>query len=609
MKFIPKLLYVFPSKSSILVPWFLAFVFSSILEIVGIGIVGPFIGLASNPNLIYENLWISKVYDSLKFSEINYFVAFLGFVVVVIFLIKSFISWSIQSRIFKFSYLQREKLIARLMHGYLEAPYTVYLNKNSAQIIQNILIQTSTFADSIINPLLNAASNTVAILAISFLLCLVSPLAVLSLIFISVPLFLLLNLFKEKVKHWGKELHEANLGIIRGVNHSLGGFKETRIIGCGSYFAGETLHFAHLYAEASLRVFAFKLCPRFLVEILLVVFVVGFTAISLLLNQDMQKLTPTLSIFAVASIRLIPSFTGVANSINVLRGSSYSLGQLYLDLKELETERMEVLSHRRSLAHGQVNGFQEAGNHSVQFKKEISLDRLEYRYPSASNNAIDGVFLSIPKGQSIAIIGRSGAGKTTLVDVVLGLLVPQEGDIQVDGVSIYDNLRSWQDLVGYIPQSIFLIDDTIERNIAFGVPDQLIDVERLYKAIDAAQLTEVVANLPDGIKTRVGERGVMLSGGQRQRVGIARALYHEREILVLDEATSALDNETESLVTESIKLLSGIKTMIIIAHRLTTVEHCDQVYVMEKGRIVRSGTYKEVVLGDSSLLSGGALKD
>jgi len=219
-----------------------------------------------------------------------------------------------------------------------------------------------------------------------------------------------------------------------------------------------------------------------------------------------------------------------------------------------------------------------------------------YRYPEASELSLDQISFKIKKGESIALIGKSGAGKTTLVDVILGLLDLESGDIKVDGVSIYENLRSWQNLVGYIPQSIFLTDDTIERNIAFGVPDDQIDQGRLYKAIAAAQLEELVEQLPDGIKTGVGERGLRLSGGQRQRIGIARALYHEREILVLDEATAALDNETESRVTAAINSLAGTKTLIVIAHRLSTVENCDRIYMLEKGQVVKSGSYQEVVL-------------
>ncbi|MEO1673567.1 MAG: ATP-binding cassette domain-containing protein, partial [Cyanobacteria bacterium J06631_2] len=214
----------------------------------------------------------------------------------------------------------------------------------------------------------------------------------------------------------------------------------------------------------------------------------------------------------------------------------------------------------------------------------------------SSVEAISDMSLVVNRGESIALIGKSGAGKTTLVDLILGLLTPQSGDIKVDGKSIYENLRGWQNLIGYIPQSIFLIDDSLERNIAFGAPDHLIDRNRLDVAIEAAQLTKVVGNLPHGIKTQLGERGVLLSGGQRQRVGIARAIYHEREILVLDEATAALDNETEGLITQSIRSLGGNKTMIHIAHRLTTVEHCDRIYLLDQGRIIKSGSYEDVVM-------------
>jgi ABC-type multidrug transport system fused ATPase/permease subunit len=277
-----------------------------------------------------------------------------------------------------------------------------------------------------------------------------------------------------------------------------------------------------------------------------------------------------------------------------LRNSSYTLDIIYRDLKETEKHQFEN-SLEQSVKN--VNLIDSAHNESktMLFNNQVALKNVTYRYSGISEAAITDISLSIEKGESIALIGKSGAGKTTLVDVILGLLKLENGDILVDGVSIYNDLRSWQNLIGYIPQSIFLIDDTIERNIAFGVPDHLIDNEKLNKAIRASQLTELIEQLPNGIKTSVGERGVRLSGGQRQRVGIARTLYHDREILVLDEATAALDNETERLVTESIRALSGIKTMIIIAHRLTTVKHCDRVYLLEKGRIVKSGSYQEVV--------------
>jgi ABC-type multidrug transport system fused ATPase/permease subunit len=597
IKYLSKFLYIFPSNNLILIPWFIVFISISFIEIFGIGIIGPFIALAMKPSLIQQNYWLNLVYNHSGLNQTRDFIVSLGFLIVILFCVKSVIAWYSNSYLFKFSYLQKEKLIAKLIHGYVEAPYTLYLNKNSSQIIQTVIWQTNLFADNILSTLLTFSSNCINIIAISILLCIISPFAVLALLFIAIPLFLLFNSFKNKMLWWGKELHHASEEMIRGINHALGGFKETRIIGCGPYFEKETVEQARRFAKASIGFYGFRLSPRYIVETILVIFLIGFISISLLLKQDIEQLAATLSIFGIASIRLIPAFTNVTNGLSSLRNSSYALDLLYSDLKELEIQVLNLDSDRlTSLNLGKRYNENHKVHQELNFTKEITLKEVIYRYPNALDNALTGISLTITKGQSIAFIGKSGAGKTTLVDVILGLLTPQEGDIKVDGISIYDNLRSWQNLIGYIPQSIFLIDDTIERNIAFGVPDHLIDHDRLNQAIKAAQLVEVVENLPDGLTTRVGERGVMLSGGQRQRVGIARALYHEREILVLDEATSALDNETEKYVTEAIKSLSGTKTMIMIAHRLTTVEHCDRIYMMEKGQIVKSGSYQEVVL-------------
>jgi ABC-type multidrug transport system fused ATPase/permease subunit len=330
--------------------------------------------------------------------------------------------------------------------------------------------------------------------------------------------------------------------------------------------------------------------PRFVVEAFMISFLIGFTLLFINLNRgNEENLTAVLGIFALASIRLLPATGNLISGINVIRTNTHALDTLFFDLKELEKREFKsnIAPKNFSL------------NRDLQpilFEQQLTLDRLTYQYPNAQNKALKEISLTINKGQSIGLIGKSGSGKTTMVDVLLGLFVPQSGDIKVDGISIYSNLRAWQDQLGYVPQTIFLIDDTIERNIAFGVADHLIDQERLKKAIAMAQLTEVIEQLPNGIKTMVGERGVLLSGGQRQRIGIARVLYHEREILVFDEATAALDTETERLVTEATKALSGKKTIIIIAHRLSTIEHCDRIYQLDQGRIVKSGSYQEVVL-------------
>ncbi len=592
--YLSKFLYVLPAKKSSLMILLFLFLFVSALEVVGIGLIGPFISLASNPEqVIQENNWVRWFYNFIGLTQANQMVAVIGIIVVLIFCFKSLMSWSIQSYIFKYSYIQRGRLVSKLMRAYLDAPYTFYLTKNSASLIDHVVGETAKFANSILSTLLNSTANLFTLIAISILLCIASPLAVVSLILIALPLALLLHLFRERVQVWGKELYEANQGMMRSVNHGLGAFKETRVIGCAPYFEEDCVNQAERFANASIGFYAFKLSPRYLTEAMLVIFLVGFTSISLFFNQNMEELTSTLSIFALASIRLIPAFSNLTSGISTLKNSSYALNQLYSDLKELEN--LESDKNQEQIDH--LNLVQDLNPQALTFNHKIVLDQVTYRYQNAVELALEKVSLTLEKGQSVAFIGKSGAGKTTLADIILGLLTPQSGDIQVDDQSIYSNLRAWQNLIGYIPQSIFLTDDTIERNIAFGVPDHLIDSERLDKAIQGAQLKDVVDNLPDGVKTRVGERGVRLSGGQRQRVGIARALYHEREILVLDEATSALDNETESLVTDAIQSLSGSKTMIIIAHRLTTVKHCDCIYKMKKGQIIQSGSYQEVVLG------------
>jgi ABC-type multidrug transport system fused ATPase/permease subunit len=406
--------------------------------------------------------------------------------------------------------------------------------------------------------------------------------------------FGLLHPMKDRLTRWNKEGFHAYGEMIRITNHGLGGLKETRIIGCESYFEDQMEEQSKIYAKSNTLASSYGNLPRFVLEPLMMSFLIGFTFLFITLNQDKtQNLTGVLGIFALASVRLLPAFGNLISGINVIRGNSYSLDRLFFDFKELETEKLISNFDSARVSHKLL----PKGQQTFQFSDRVILNSLTFQYPNTTRNILEDISLSIRKGESIGLIGKSGAGKTTLVDVILGLFIPQFGDIKVDGVSVYSDLRSWQNMLGYVPQSIFLIDDTLERNIAYGVADHLIDQNKLKKAIAMAQLGKVVEQLPDGVKTIIGERGVLLSGGQRQRVGIARVLYHEREILVFDEATAALDTETEHLITEATKALAGSKTIIIIAHRLSTIEHCDCIYQLEQGRILKSGSYQEVIVG------------
>lgn len=595
--YISKVLYVLGTQKKELVLILLSFIFVSCVEVFSIGLIGPFVSMATRPDLIYQNDILSLAYTQLNLNNEKLFVAALGIFITCVFCIKSFIVWRVKTNVYGFSSTQQVLLREKLVSSYLDAPYTFHLGKNSAHIINNILSETFKFTYRVLNPLLESIANIFIVLFIIILLGITSWITVISVLIIFLPLFLLFARFKVLIAKCGKESSEANQEIVRTINHGLGGIKETKVIGCGFYFQEQLVEEAKRFSRAQKLFYAFNVTPRIIVETVLVVFIIGFASVSLIMSQDISNQTALLSVFAIASIRLIPAATQVANGLSSLKNSSFTVNKLYSDLKELDASKAHDDISKRSTDSFNISKDGIEKQSLMSFEQSIKLKEISYTYPKSSKPSLTNLSLEIEKGSSIALIGKSGAGKTTLVDVILGLLIPQSGDILVDNCSIYDNnLRAWQNLIGYIPQSIFLIEDTIQRNVAFGVPDNLIDPERLQKALASAQLLDFVNSLPEGHDTMVGERGARLSGGQRQRIGIARALYHERDILVLDEATAALDNETENLITESIRSLSGKKTVIIIAHRLTTIQHCDRVYVMEQGQIMRSGSYEEIVL-------------
>ena len=601
-KYLSKVWYILKGSRKSLPLLLFVFVLSSVAEALGIGLIGPFLNLASNPDSLHQIPLLKWAYLQLNLQSSNQFILIVGLVIGIVFCLKSVLYFLAQKYINSYSFNQKAKLTSRLLKAYLTVPYTFYLRKNSASIINNISNETIWFTYGCLLPLLGGIANLIIVSILLLLLARTDLRLLLLILAVLLPTFLLFYRLRAQFKQWGKEMVQANEETIQIVNHSLGGLKETRVIGCEAYFQQQIEQQAQIMANATSRFSTFQKVPRIVIETSLVLFLVIFISVSqLVFEQNIQELIPALAIFAVASMRLIPAISQLVQAMSQMQNRSVTVTQLYLDLKEIEEQKGMSLEPSLNLTLNDLGGFKNEKNQAMSFVEKVELKEVTYSYPGASKPAIDRISLSFNKGQSIALIGKSGAGKTTLVDVILGLLQPESGDIRVDDRSIYSNLRSWQNLIGYIPQSIFLIDDTIERNIAFGVPNGLIDRTSVAKAIKAAQLEEMVEQMPEGIKTMVGERGIRLSGGQRQRIGIARALYHEREILVLDEATSALDNETEKLVSDAIRSLAGTKTLIIIAHRLTTVEHCDRIYLLDKGRIVRSGSYQEVVLENAGI--------
>ncbi len=602
-QYLSKILYILSGSRLQLGLLVASFVFSSVLEALGVGLIAPFLAVAADPS-IARNSFLSGLLESLNLQTDSEIVTGLAVILIVLFCLKTVVYFLCKLYILKYSYWQKNQLESRLMRTYLRIPYIFHLNKNSAVLIKNIAIESHQFTTNSLIPLLEIIANVIvmgvllALLAYSEISLLIVALVII------LPTIVVFARLSKRVKVWGEVMSTSNHNMIAAVNHGLGGLKETKVIGCESHFEDELDVYSKQYAKAAVWADGFRVLPRVSIEAILVIFLLVFIVFSQLVSgRSLSELTAVMGMFAVASIRLVPAVSQILCALGQIRFSLFALDMLCMDLKEIEKyEAKSAIAPASSDATVTALNTRHAESQTLQdsqpmpFKYDVALEGITYRYPAAEKPAIADFSLTLRKGESIALVGKSGSGKTTLVDIVLGLLQPEQGDIKVDGQSIYQDIRGWQNLLGYIPQSIFLTDSTIEQNIAYGVPPEEIDAERLQAAITAAQLEDLIDKMPDGVKTEVGERGVRVSGGQRQRIGIARALYHNREILVLDEATSALDTETEQLVSQAINSLAGSRTLIIIAHRFSTIEKCDRVYELSGGQLKQSGTYREVIL-------------
>ena len=592
IKYLSKILYILSGSRLQLALLVATFVFSSVLEALGVGLIAPFLAVAADPSIARDS-FISGLLQQFNLQTDSEIVTGLAVTLIVLFCIKTAVYFLCKLYILKYSYWQKNQLESRLMRTYLRIPYIFHLNKNSAVLIKNIAIESHQFTTNNLIPLLEIIANIIvmgvllALLAYSDISLLIVALAII------LPTIIVFARLSRRVKLWGEVMSTSNQNMIAAVNHGLGGLKETKVIGCEGHFEEELDAYSKEYAAAAVWADGFKVLPRVSIEAILVIFLLVFIVFSQLVGgRSLSELTAVMGMFAVASIRLVPAVSQILCALGQIRFSLFALDMLCMDLKEIEQYEPKGLKSEKAESILSPT----ASRHALPFNYDVALEGITYRYPSAEKPAIENFSLTLRKGESIALVGKSGSGKTTLVDILLGLLQPEQGDIKVDGQSIYHDVRGWQNLLGYIPQSIFLTDSTIEHNIAYGVPPEEIDPKRLQEAIAAAQLEDLIDKMPDGVKTEVGERGVRVSGGQRQRIGIARALYHNREILVLDEATSALDTETEQLVSDAINALAGSRTLIIIAHRFSTIEQCDRIYELSDGHLKQSGTYREVIL-------------
>jgi ABC-type multidrug transport system fused ATPase/permease subunit len=551
------------------------------LETLGIGLVIPALALMTESQLAQKYPavapWLEKLGN--PSHERLVIAGMLGLVAVyavkTVFL--AFLAWS-QSR---FIYDLQSNISQRLFAGYLRQDYAFHLERNSAQLLHNTLSQVGTITNVLQQGLLLMAELLV-MAGISVMLLAVEPLGALLVVStLGFAGWASIRTTRQRIMAWGVALQMHERLRIQQLQEGLGGAKDVKLLGREAAFLAQYQVHNQASSRVGQRQTTLQSLPRLWLELLAITGLAALVLVMLAQGKPLGALLPTLGLFAAAAFRLMPSVNRVLVALQYVRFSISVIDTIHSELQLLE----RAAEPEKGVA--------------LPFKHQLELDNVGFQYASAETPALRGVSLTVPRGASVGFIGGSGAGKSTLVDTILGLLTPTSGLVKIDGVDIQGNLRGWQDQIGYVPQSIYLTDDSLRRNVAFGLPADQIDEAAVWRAIRAAQLEEFVNQLPQGLNTLVGERGIRLSGGQRQRIGIARALYHDPAVLVLDEATSSLDTATEHEVMAAVQALHGDKTLLIVAHRLSTVQHCDRLYQLEQGRIVQQGE-TEVVLGASA---------
>lgn len=549
------------------------------MQLVSIVSVLPFIGVVANREMVLKSKYLYPVYQYFNFSTVNEFLIFLGGSILLMLLIANLVLAYNTYQQTKFSQNLQNSLSVRLLTKYVSNPYEFFLNVNSAELNKNLLAEVNNVADGFLMSLMDLITNIILSALILLLIFFVDPVLTFSIVGLLGGFYGIIFLFtRNRINAYSKQKVYVNTMRYKYSNELFGGIKDIKLMGKEevflSYFEKYARQFSRFNASLKLMLRLPGMALDFLVFggiILIVIFI-------LYREQDLTKVLPVLSLYAFSAYRLKPSVQLIFSSFTNIKFQAHSLDVLINDLH--------------------VDNKETAVNHAspIEFEKNILLDDIGFSYKTASHPIFDHLSITIKSNTTVAFVGPTGSGKTTLVDIILGLLVPQQGVIRIDNVALStETIRSWQSNIGYVPQHIFLLDDSFIKNIAFGISEENIDMEAVVHAATLANLHEFILEKPEGYKTYVGERGVKLSGGQRQRIGIARALYHRPKLLVLDEATSALDGITEDIIMEAINNLSGKLTIIMIAHRLTTVKNADVIYLLQKGSIIAEGTFNQLL--------------
>ena len=552
-------------------------VIMTFIEIFSITSIVPFMALVGDPSVLERDNLLATIYLKYNFETYE-FIFYLGVIVLISLTVASIVSIYITWRIAMFSPRIGTEIAHRLFSYYLDQDFLFHTKGSSSKLTKKISNESKRVSDQILTPLIYANARIVLVFFIILIMFLYDPLVLISAltIFIS-AYFILFKFVRTKLQSYGSNISEMLSKRFRLMSDSFGGIKDILLLGRSSNFKKLFLKTSDELAYSEGNIAVIERTPRYFMELLAFGLMIALVLYLVKNSQgNLGLLLPILSVYALAGMKLLPSLLLIYSSAATVKGNLAAYEAIREDLKN--ANKSNLPNHN---------------DHTFSKYNEINLKEVTFTYPDKINPALDQISLTIKANSLVGFVGTSGSGKSTLIDVIIGLIKPQKGEVTINGTSLNkQNLRAWQNKIGFVPQSIFLTEGTIAENVAFGIPYDLINYEQVERALKIANLKELVSKLEKGVHSTVGERGVQLSGGQRQRIGIARMLYYEAEVFVFDEATSALDGITEKTIMDAIYNFTGKKTLIIIAHRLKTVQKCDEIFMMENGRIIDSGTYQ-----------------
>ena len=554
--------------------------FNTILEVATVGMVLPFIALLNQPALVESHGVIRTIYKALSLSSPTTFLALVGAILFVLVVCKNvYLYWLMQLQA-KFGYFEAARIAEQLFGRYLAAPYQMHLNRNSADMITTVDYSVDAVFSQVLLFVIVLVTEASVILSIVLFMLATEPKLTLALgVVLGGCAGLLVVYLRRELADLGEAGIQLRIARLQCLQQGLTSIKDLKVLGREKFFFNEFRDLRQRHATNQARASTVSQMPRQVLEVVVVGGLLLVISIILIEGRATTDTVGVLGLFAMAAFRIMPALNRMVNAYNTIKNGGAAVDEVWADFSAADLAK----------------NLPPSGSEHICFTRELTLRDVSFAYDSSPTPVLENITLHIQPGESIGFVGPSGAGKSTLVDIILGLLAPQSGRVEIDGIDVTRDPRLWRRLIGYVPQTISLVDDTLRNNIAFGIEPGAIDEARVWKVLGLARLDEFCRGLPNGLNTMVGERGVRLSGGQRQRIGIARALYHDPKVLIFDEATSALDNESERDITNAIEAMRGDKTLLIIAHRLSTVKRCDRLVLLHNGAIVDIGTFEELM--------------